>query len=104
MVEDGLEREIGRAKGLSPEARARIAETLRGTIEAEVSAGGPGGLGPAAAGFSRGILFSKSTDLARVREVVLPQLLEMDDARFERFAKRLASLRAFSTKGPEAGS
>ncbi len=94
---DDLEREIARAKALSPEARARVAEALRTTIEAEAAAVGRGF---AAAGFSRGILFSKSTDLARVREVVLPQLLEMDDARFEQFAKRLASLRRISTEAP----
>ena len=95
---DPLETELARAKALSPEARTRLADALRANIEAEAASSVRGGL--AAAGFSRGILFSKSSDLARVREVVLPELMKMDDARFEQFAKRLASLREIQSPAP----
>lgn len=92
MPDDALDRQIAMVKSLSPEARARVADALRATIEGELA--GRGGI--AAAGFSRGVLFSKSSDLARVREVVLPAMSEMDDAKFEKFAQRLATLRQAS--------
>jgi hypothetical protein len=95
---DEIDRAFEGMKALPPESRARVADALRANIETELE--GIGGPGHAAA-FSRGILFSKAgADMARIREVVLPEIVEADDARFDRFAARLSKLREISARSP----
>jgi hypothetical protein len=100
MANDELSQHLERLNALPPDAQSRVASALKSSIEAEVSASAKGGLGanPAAA-FSRGILFSKSGALRNPDEMVLPALSEMDDAKFETFAKRLTDLRQMSGSG-----
>lgn len=87
-MSDPLDAELARVKSLSPEARLRIAESLRSSIQSEV------GASPVtASAFSRGVIFSRSSDTTRLREAILPELMAMDDARFAKFAQRIATLK-----------
>jgi hypothetical protein len=83
---------------LSPDARARIENALKDTIEEELAVEA-GQLVPGrAAAFSRGIFFSKSTRSISLDEAVLPELVQMDDARFKTFMERVSALKGSRTK------
>jgi hypothetical protein len=89
MAADDLSK---RLEALPPEARARVESSIMASIESELASSRYGGTG-AAASFSRGILFSKSGALRNPEELVLPALAEMDESKYQQFAKRLTELR-----------
>jgi hypothetical protein len=92
-----------RLEALPPEARARVESALMATIESELAGSRFGGAGPAAS-FSRGILFSKSGALRNPEELVLPALAEMDESKYQQFAKRLTELRSIRSQTGRAGA
>lgn len=87
---------------LDPQARARVEGQLKEVLDRELAqqAGRPGGMNPAAS-FSRGILFSKSGASARLDDEILPQLGQMDEAKFKTFMDRITVIRGMRT--PSAG-
>jgi hypothetical protein len=94
-ISDDIKTKLGK---LSADARSRIEAALKETVDEElaVEAGqlGPGGK---AAAFSRGIFFSKSTRSISLDEVILPELAEMDEAKFKSFMERIAVLKGTRT-------
>lgn len=95
MSEERIKAQVERAAALTPEAKARVAESLKSTVEAELAGGGlsSSGADPAAQ-FSRGIFFSRQTSAtADIEQIILPQLADMDEQRFEQFSQRLTKLR-----------
>jgi hypothetical protein len=82
--EPGLETKLSK---LSPEARTKIEDALRTSIEAELS---NEGAIKAKGQFSRGVFFSRSSSLDRE---LFDEALKLDDEKFNKFAQRLASLR-----------
>lgn len=80
-----------RLSQLNPEARARVEEALKLSLEKELAVGGASN--PAAA-FSRGILFSRSASAIRdIEEQVINQAAKLDDAQFDAFVNRLSKLK-----------
>ena len=91
---------VSQMSALSPEAQARVHDSLKATIANEVGAQAtlPG---TAAAAFSRGIFFSKSGKDTSLEEIVLPAVTQMNEAQFQAFAQRLSTLKQ-SAKGSAA--
>lgn len=82
-------------KQLKPEARARVQEALKASLEKELVAGAStGALGNEAAAHSRGILFSRATATIRdIEQVVINQAAQLDDQQFDKFVGRLSQLK-----------
>jgi hypothetical protein len=83
---------------LSPELRAKVQESLKSTLERAIAdqTRTAGGNSPVAAhSRSQGAFFSRSktTDITRGDDVVIEQVTQLDDAAFEKFAGRLASIK-----------
>jgi hypothetical protein len=87
---------------LAPEARLRVEEALKRTLDAELSKAATGVTGPEAMAHSRskGFFFSRSktTDVLRGSQVELDRALlrnveTMNEAEFSKFAERLVTLR-----------
>jgi len=83
-----------RLAALTPEARARVEEALRTTIDAELAAEA-GGLRPDAL-FSRGVFFSRvaTEELVPREQELINQALAMDNEKFQQFAERLVRLKS----------
>lgn len=79
--------------GLSPDARARVETALKATLDQQLKREASASKSDAAA-FSRGVLFSKSSDrVMNLDESILPALTEMDDAKFRTFIDRVTQLK-----------
>jgi hypothetical protein len=72
---------------LSPEARSKVEEALRVSIESELSNEVGNKL---KSQFSRGVFFSRSSSLDRE---LMDEALNLDDAKFTQFAQRMSALR-----------
>ena len=91
---------------LSPELRATVQESLKATLEKAVASEAAGRLGSsspvAAHSRSQGAFFSRSktSDIARAGDdVIIENVTKLDDAAFEQFAGRLASLKKLNRPG-----
>jgi hypothetical protein len=87
---------------LSPEVKSRVQDALKATLDKELAAGavarGVGAVGSPVAAHSRsqGAFFSRSKTTDQLRpgdELVVNQVAQLDDAAFEKFANRLATLK-----------
>ncbi len=89
---------------LAPEARKRVEEILKASIERELArdaAGGGGVAGELAKKeFSKGWFFSRSrpVGIRPEEEMILDNVVRLDDTSFARFAERLASLKAIKDR------
>ena len=93
MSEEHIRAQVDRTAALGPDAQKRVAAALKTSVEAEL-ANRIGAAADAGAQFSRGIFFSRQSAAGLdTEQVILPQLAEMDDQRFESFAQRLSTLR-----------
>jgi hypothetical protein len=87
---------------LAPEARRRVADALKRTLDAEL-ARASGGIGPEVMAHSRskGFFFSRSKTTDALRDIVsnpadrvlVEKVESLDDAAFAKFADRVATLR-----------
>jgi hypothetical protein len=88
---------------LAPEARRRVAESLKQTLEVELARASAGIVGPEAMAHSRskGFFFSRSKTSDALRDIVtnpadrflVEKVESLDDAAFAKFADRVATLR-----------
>jgi hypothetical protein len=99
---DSLDDELSK---LDPAVRARVEASLKQTLENELSKvadGGGDGDGGGGSPFSRskGWVFSRSrtSDVLRDPPELLRNLQTMDDAAFQNFAKRLATLKQIKSQ------
>jgi hypothetical protein len=86
------------------EARARVQDALKSTLEKAIASESVSGAKPLAAAHSRsqGAFFSRSktSDVARAGDdVIAEQVTKLDDAAFEKFAGRLAQLKNLNRPG-----
>jgi hypothetical protein len=90
---------------LAPDVRARVQEALKATLEqqlAQVAGRGTAGSPVAAHSRSQGAFFSRSktTDILRPGDDLIAQkVATLDDAAFEKFSARLASLKRINRGG-----
>ena len=93
MPDEKLSGHLTRLNELSPDARARVEDTLKTTIESELSRGAASNL--AGKEFSRGIIYSRSRGRMSVGEhpEIIKDLQGMDEATFGKFTDRLKSLK-----------
>jgi len=90
---------------LAPDVRARVQEALKATLEqqlAQVAGGATAGSPVAAHSRSQGAFFSRSktTDILRHGDDMIAQkVATLDDAAFEKFSARLASLKRINRGG-----
>lgn len=90
---------------LSPEIRGRVESALQAALERELSAADGGGQAPEAQhSRSRGAIFSRSrtSDLFSrddIESLVARNIQTMDDGAFDKFAKRLGTLRNIKSNG-----
>jgi len=86
---------------LAPEARKRVEEILKGTIERELATGAGGGIeGMKSKEFSKGWFFSRSrpNGLRPEEEMILENVARLDDGSFAKFAERLATLKTMKDR------
>lgn len=91
---------------LAPDVRARVQEALKLTLEQQLASqagrGAAAGSPVAAHSRSQGAFFSRSktTDVLRIGDDLIAQKVAiLDDAAFEKFAGRLASLKKINRGG-----
>lgn len=88
---------------LSPEARAKVQESLKATLERAIAgqaidvANSP----VAAHSRSQGAFFSRSktSDIVRGDDVIIENVTKLDDAAFEKFSERLAAIKKLNRPG-----
>ena len=88
---------------LNPEARARVQQSLKVTLERAIAgqAVGVGSSPVAAHSRSQGAFFSRSktSDIVRGDDVVIENVTKLDDAAFEKFAERLSAIKKLNRPG-----
>jgi hydrogenase maturation factor HypE len=88
---------------LSPAVRAKVQENLKATLERAIASEATNlGNSPVAAhSRSQGAFFSRSktSDIARGDDVIVENITSLDDAAFEKFSQRLASIKKLNRPG-----